>query len=66
MAETPQQKLTRLKTLAASGVAASTMDGESATMRTMAEIRREIYLLEVQCGYRRKRPRVMTLNMGNR
>lgn len=65
MAETPQQKLTRLKALLESGVTSTTVDGESVTLDLKA-VRRAVYLLEVQLGYRRKRSRILNVDMGRR
>lgn len=63
--ETDSQKLARLRTLLESGVTSTSLDGET-TSFDIASVRREIARLEVKTGVRRKRGRIITVDMGRR
>jgi hypothetical protein len=64
-AETDIAALARLRTLLASGVRSTTVDGVS-TSFDMQAVREEITRLEIKTGLRRRRSRVLTVNMGRR
>lgn len=63
--ETDAQKLARLRTLLESGVTSTSLDGET-TSFDLESVRREIARLETKTGIRRKRGRILTLDMGRR
>ncbi len=63
--ETDAQKLARLRTLLESGVTSTSLDGET-TSFDLESVRREIARLETKTGIRRKRGRILNLDMGRR
>lgn len=65
MAETPAQKIARLRSLLESGVTSDSVDGAS-TSFDHESIRRELRRLEEANGNRRKRSRIITPMMTRR
>ena len=63
--ETTAQKIARLRELLESGVASDSRDGASTTF-DLESVRRELLRLEQAAGTRRRRPRVINLQMGRR
>jgi hypothetical protein len=65
MSETTAQKITRLRELLESGVTSDSRDGAS-TSFDLESVRRELLRLEQSAGTRRRRPRVVNMQMGRR
>jgi hypothetical protein len=65
MAETTTQKIARLRELLESGVSSDSRDGASTTF-DLESVRRELLRLEQAAGTRKRRPRVINLQMGRR
>lgn len=65
MAETTAQKIARLRELLESGVSSDSRDGASTTF-DLESVRRELLRLEQAAGTRKRRPRVINLQMGRR
>lgn len=63
--ETTTQKIARLRELLESGVTSDSRDGAS-TSFDLESVRRELLRLEQEAGTRRRRPRVLNLQMGRR
>jgi hypothetical protein len=65
MSETTAQKITRLRELLESGVTSDSRDGAS-TSFDLESVRRELLRLEQSAGTRKRRPRVVNMQMGRR
>ena len=63
--ETTAQKIARLRELLESGVSSDSRDGASTTF-DLESVRRGLLRLEQAAGTRRRRPRVINLQMGRR
>lgn len=65
MPETRREKITRLTALLESGVTSISIDGES-TSFDLETVRRELRRLQAEVGDRRKRSRILNINLSRR